>query len=183
MKKCFFEKNENVNKFLEENLTETSSKFDFAVKLASSHLKKNLIPLDIILKPINHLAERLITLNGLYDFTDFQISGFKILHLADNDFLLPKLRDVYSKRVLLPYFSFTNNFPIFEAAVQDHRGLKNLGQTCFLNSTLQQFFFLSPIRKIVFENDKTDSFSKELKELFLDLKYSKFNYANPSKLF
>lgn len=69
---------------------------------------------------------------------------------------------------------------------RSHVGLKNLGQTCYLNSLLQQLFMNYDFRKFILELDlpenKQDPVLVHFKDLFSALHFSNASYHAPSAL-
>lgn len=65
---------------------------------------------------------------------------------------------------------------------KDAVGLVNLGMTCFLNATLQQFFGIPAFRKIVINYNGDDGFLIELKNLFCRMRESSTGAVSPIKL-
>lgn len=61
-------------------------------------------------------------------------------------------------------------------------GLTNLGTTCFLNATLQQFFGIPPLRKSIIEYQGTDVFMIQLRNLFAKMLLSKGHTLSPDAL-
>ena len=61
-------------------------------------------------------------------------------------------------------------------------GLVNLGQTCFLNSILQQFFAVKELRSLIFEYSGDDAFMKQLQLLFARMQYSDLKAQSPEAL-
>lgn len=69
-------------------------------------------------------------------------------------------------------------------------GLKNVGNTCYLNSLLQTYFMLPFLRNQILSYEPTDdakeddkSFMLELKRLFAHLQHTNQKWLDPSKLF
>jgi ubiquitin C-terminal hydrolase len=60
--------------------------------------------------------------------------------------------------------------------------LANLGATCFLNATLQQFFSILTLRKCIIEYDGDDAFMRELRNLFARMLLSNGRLLSPEKL-
>ena len=58
-------------------------------------------------------------------------------------------------------------------------GLKNLGLTCYFNATLQQFFAVTPIRRLVMSYQGDINILKQLKRLFSYLKYVQAKSVDP----
>jgi ubiquitin C-terminal hydrolase len=61
-------------------------------------------------------------------------------------------------------------------------GLTNLGATCFLNATLQQFFAVRPLRNGVIEYAGANAFMVQLRELFLEMHLRTAGELSPKNL-
>jgi hypothetical protein len=61
-------------------------------------------------------------------------------------------------------------------------GLDNLGETCFLNATLQQFYAMAPLRNRIIEYDGDNAFMRELRSLFLRLYLGDCAHLSPAAL-
>lgn len=85
----------------------------------------------------------------------------------------------------------TYNAPLLKREIGNFTGLKNVGNTCYLNSLLQTYFMIPSMRKMVLESkyDKSHistndmKFMTELQRLFAFMYYTNQKWINPSKLF
>ena len=79
-------------------------------------------------------------------------------------YLLQHLFDLHKNR--LGYNELKINGDVPMSSPTGCSGLINLGATCFLNSTIQQFFAIQPLRKRVIEYKGDDPFMEQLRNLF-----------------
>ncbi|OHS97273.1 hypothetical protein TRFO_09551 [Tritrichomonas foetus] len=81
-----------------------------------------------------------------------------------------------------PYSVFNINGENCAISNLNKVGLKNLGMTCYLNSTLQQFYALKPLRYAVMSYSGENMLLTELAHLFFLMKYAKTKFIIPTFL-
>lgn len=77
------------------------------------------------------------------------------------------------------YFDRFGFSPDSEIRSQYGAGLRNLGATCYSNSTLQQLFHLSPFVSMLFKEQLTDDAHISLRYLFSAMLISQCQYCDP----
>ncbi|OHT10220.1 hypothetical protein TRFO_20511 [Tritrichomonas foetus] len=118
------------------------------------------------------------------DSQDKDKECFKIavhcLSMMQNNILLDHLNRLHFGRTQYSEWDIDGDSNIVSS--NGHCGLSNLGATCFLNSTLQQFFSIPVLRKAVIEYNGNDQFMNQLRILFAEMYLSKGQLQSPNKL-
>ena len=83
--------------------------------------------------------------------------------------LYRKLISFHTNREPLPEFDIDGDKFL---QTNGRTGLKKYGQTCYLNSTLQMWFSLPPIRKLFINTNSNDKMFSKLHELFTNMMYT-----------
>ena len=95
----------------------------------------------------------------------------KCLAHMENEILLNHIQGLHAGRNV--YLEWRIDGDASYVSKSGYSGLVNMGATCFLNSTLQQFFAIVPLRNKILEYSGTDPFMLELRNLFAKMLLSK----------
>jgi ubiquitin C-terminal hydrolase len=104
----------------------------------------------------------------------------RLLAVIESDSLLAHLSDLHEPR--RPYVKWRIDGDATAVSSTGRSGLLNLGATCFLNSTLQQFYAIVPLRNRVIEYNGTDPFMWELQKLYARMLLSRGYALSPEDL-
>lgn len=162
-----------------KSLDVSNSSFKFVLKIINTMLKNNILGEEDKEHIFNFIS---------YSFLNFDIDGyevallddaFTILGYAPADFICPLIEEYTAK--IVPFTEYRINGNEYGKKVATP-GLRNLGNTCFWNSTLQQFFAIPALRKTIINYSGDDEFIIELKNLFSQMRESGVKALNPTAL-
>lgn len=124
---------------------------------------------------LEFLINRFITVNcNKNDRVAFETaSKCLVLLSSEKDFLLKQYLEKENNKRTKPFHRFQIDGSQIEIAKCNKVGLKNLGMTCYLNATLQQFYSIKPFRYAIMNYNGDNEFMKQLAILFQNMKYSK----------
>ena len=112
----------------------------------------------------NYFIERFLMVDGKdKDSELFDLAVLCLAHLQ-NDILYGHLDMLHTNKD--GYSSWGMVGDTRPASSTGHSGIDNMGATCFLNSTLQQFFAIAPLRNKIISYRDTDEFMSALSEFF-----------------
>ena len=103
-----------------------------------------------------------------------------------SDSLKPKLDKIIDRFInrLLTYYREKDHSYHLERNKVNIRGLKNLGSTCYMNSSLQQFYMIPKVKRHIINDFGPDhELFFELKTLFCRLELSRKKFCNPHQFF
>ena len=136
------------------------------LEVAKPLLEKGFVPEDKKEDLISYLMDKFLIINDekrnkqSYSIIAQIISQYKTPKLVERITALHKQKLVFEKPRIDGDTCETKT---------GYVGLVNLGATCFLNSTLQQFFMIPKIRKAIIEYNGEDEFMQELSKLYAKL--------------
>ncbi|OHS93496.1 hypothetical protein TRFO_40213 [Tritrichomonas foetus] len=144
------------------------AKSDFAsaplLTLLQKFLEKNLIPESEKLEITKILIEKYFKIDSPPRTKEAFIAASKCMYHLQNDELLNHLSQLHDGRTV--YKDWRLDGDSTTVSPTGFSGLVNLGATCFLNSTLQQFFAIPPLRKAIIEYSGTDAFMIQLRNVY-----------------
>lgn len=128
---------------------------------------------------LDFLINRFITTNyNQNDRIAFETASKCLTLLSlEGNLILKKVLEEQNEKRKKPFHQFKIDGNQIKISKTNKVGLKNLGMTCYMNATLQQFYSIKPFRYSVMNYEGSNEFLKQLSILFQNMKYSKTKYV------
>lgn len=124
------------------------------------------------------LIEKYLQTDGTCDKNSF-MNACRILGRLNTANLQDKIRELHGNMHPISKWSINGDCPRKSSLGS---GLINLGATCFLNSSLQQFFYILPLRTAILNYEGDDIFCQSLKTLYAHMLISRHFAQTPTDL-
>lgn len=149
--------------------------------IIKKNLDDNLIEDDQIKLQIVHiLIANYLTIDSRPKDKNCFSLALECLSLLKCPDLFQQLQDLFNKKIQPKEWRIDGDSTAVSST--GFSGLINLGATCFLNSTLQQFFAIPPLRKSIIEYNGEDPFMIQLRNLFARMWLSKGHPVSTEEL-
>lgn len=123
-------------------------------------------------KLVNYLIDKFLEYNETPRTKETMIAACNVIALCPNEKLYERLKFLHDNKSEWEEKKIDGDA---SAPKTGYVGLINLGATCFLNSTLQQFFMIPKLRNAIISYKGTDEFMIQLSTLFAKLLITKSN--------
>lgn len=110
------------------------------------------------------IIDRYLVVDNVTRDPECFLLSMKCLSKLQNEMLLSRLIQLHSGRSAYTEWHINGDSTVVSNS--GHCGLVNLGATCFLNSTLQQFYAIPKLRNAIIEYNGNDEFMCQLRMLF-----------------
>lgn len=141
------------------------------LSILDKFLELNVVPEQDKEKLTSDLIKRYLEIESPTRTVKQFVEASKCLAQLRNDILLHHLQKLHTNKSY--YMSWRIDGDSKTVSETGFSGLVNLGATCFLNSTLQQFFAIPPLRKAIIEYTGNDAFMSQLRDLYAKMLISK----------
>lgn len=143
-------------------------------------LENNVIPSEYFDNISKEIVNKYLTINSKPRNKESFSLALKCLSHIDSDYAIETLNSYHKERNAYNEWGIDGDSSTVSST--GYSGLINLGATCFLDSTLQQFYGIPQLRKAIIEYEGDDLFMKQLKILFAKLLLSKGRSISTSDL-
>ena len=154
---------EGLVKVLMESLKPDSKNLEFVIPMLGSLMKQKLLDDQQRNAVCDCLWHTFVRFDG--DISNQNVSMDTVLPVmayADKEKVMDFIKYLNEHQAPIHEYSMTNGI----YSNTGISGLENLGNTCYLNATLQQFFHIKGLRNLIIAYRDTDTFLNELKSLF-----------------
>lgn len=156
----------HINEFNQELYDKSKSDLDSVPLLSvlSKFLELNVVPEGEKVDLTQKLIDRYLKIDSPPRSKESFTEAVKCLSYLSNETLLKHLQELHENKTFYTNWRLDGDSTFVSKT--GFSGLINLGVTCFLNSTLQQFFAIPPLRKAIVEYNGTDDFMIQLRNLY-----------------
>jgi len=168
-----------LDDFIRTGFNKDDPLFSVKVRLLHTLVMKKIIGFSEIIPFLDYISCELLCLNRPFIDKNCLQDSYGVLACSSTEYLIPIIMNLDKQK--LPLTGFGYNGDDF-GSQNGQCGLTNLGMTCFLNSTLQQFFAIPELRDLLFTYNGEDKFLLCLKDLFLKMRHGTYSSINPATL-
>ena len=154
---------EGLVKVLMENLKPDSKNLEFVIPMLRSLMKQKLLDDEQRNAVCDCLWQTFIRFDDTISNQNVSMDTvLPVMAYADKEKVMDFIKYLNEHQAPIHEYSMTTGI----YSNTGISGLENLGNTCYLNATLQQFFHIKGLRNLVIAYRDTDTFLNELKSLF-----------------